>query len=88
MKKLIGALLLAGPLSAVAATEHPDGSVTLTAEESRVTLENLNTLMAEREKMALIIMQLMERIESSGSSGTDGTHGQGPGGQASGLQCT
>jgi hypothetical protein len=84
MKKLVGALLLAAPLAVTAATENPDGSVTLSAEESRATMENLSTLLAERQQMVLIIRQLMEQIENTGTSGSNGPSGT----SASSLQCT
>jgi hypothetical protein len=82
MKRSIGALLLTAPLWAFAATEHPDGSVTLTADESRVTVENFNALLAERQRMALIIIQLMKAIES-----TSDTQQQTSGGEVNHFEC-
>lgn len=81
MKKLITALLLSGPLTAMAMTENPDGSVTLTAEESRVILQNINGLLAEQERMAAIITELMRHIE------TTNTQEQTSGGGSDNLQC-
>lgn len=77
MKKMICALLLAQPLLAAAVTEHPDGSVTLSAEESEAAVENFTALLTERRQMEHVIKLLLQQIKeqnsverTSGGSGT------------------
>jgi hypothetical protein len=49
MKKLLLAALLALPLSAVAITEHEDGSVTLSKDEKEAVEGMVNHLLQQRQ---------------------------------------
>lgn len=63
MKKLLLAALLVLPLSAVAETIHPDGSVTLPKEEVAVANWYMHNQQKTIEVQGAIIREQQKRIE-------------------------
>lgn len=63
MKKLLIAVLLAMPLLAGAATEHEDGSITLSRDEKEAVESMVNDLLQQRQFLMLERGGAMEAIK-------------------------